>query len=157
MVITKSTVNSCVSGFFGGHHIIMVIPWYYHGIFIMVKNHGNTKSTFFIFFLKIISSDLSRISLKDSFTVVLPWFYRGSIMVVPCHTIYMYYHSTLRPAHTQGIERCWKSWKEYVRKMRCVREDSLSTYLYHWLFEFNRNQTGVPRNQIIDDILDCFV
>ena len=60
-------------------------------------------------------------------------------------------------AHTQGIERCWKSWKDYVRRARCVREDKIASYLYAWVFVFNRTQSGVPRNQIIDDILTCFV
>ena len=60
-------------------------------------------------------------------------------------------------AHTQGIERCWKSWKDYVRRSRCVRDDRISEYLYAWVFVFNRTQSGVPRNQIINDILSCFV
>ena len=60
-------------------------------------------------------------------------------------------------AHTQGIERCWKSWKDYVRRARCVRDDRISEYLYAWVFVFNRTQSGVPRNQIINDILSCFV
>ena len=60
-------------------------------------------------------------------------------------------------AHTQGIERCWKSWKDYVRRSRCVRDHRISEYLYAWVFVFNRTQSGVPRNQIINDILSCFV
>ena len=63
------------------HGNTLVLPWYFHH----GKNHRNTKSTFLIFFLKIISSDLSRILLKYSFTVVLPWYYRGSVMVVPLY------------------------------------------------------------------------
>ena len=85
MVITKSTVNS--SAVFVGHHIIMVIAGYY-GIFMMVKTM-EIPGQLFYFFLKIISSDLSRILLKDTFTMVLPWYYRGVTMVVPLHTIYM--------------------------------------------------------------------
>ena len=67
------------------HGNTLVLPWYFHH----GKNHRNTRSTFLIFFLKIISSDLSRILLKDTFTMVLPWYYRGVTMVVPLHTIYM--------------------------------------------------------------------
>ena len=37
------------------HGNTLVLPWYFHH----GKNHRNTKSTFLIFFLKIISSDLS--------------------------------------------------------------------------------------------------
>ena len=44
-------------------------------------------------------------------------------------------------AHTQGIERCWKSWKDYVRRARCVRDDRISEYLYAWVFVFNRTQS----------------
>ena len=55
------------------HGNTLVLPWYFHH----GKNHRNTRSTFLIFFLKIISSDLSRILLKDTFTMVLPWYYHG--------------------------------------------------------------------------------
>ena len=190
----------------------MVIPWYYHGIFIMVKTIEIRSQLFWFFsenyyiwpikniiegyfyilfyffclFFKgssfTFSCDFNHFNFQATFHLIqrnfhgrsprlirswksFPWLSIFFNVDLQAHNIFKV-DSTQRSwykccyvtgAHTQGIERCWKSWKAYVRKMRCVREDSISTYLYHWLFEFNRTQTGVPRNQIIDDILEFFV
>ena len=60
-------------------------------------------------------------------------------------------------AHTQNIERVWGDWKEVVRDAKCVRDTSISDYLYSWQFRFNRSQTGMSAEQIVDDQLDCWV
>ena len=60
-------------------------------------------------------------------------------------------------AHTQNIERAWRSWKEDVSDAKCVRDSCLSDYLYRWQFRFNRSQTGMPAEQIVDETLDCWV
>ena len=62
----------------------------------------------------------------------------------------------LTGAHTQGIERVWWDWKQYVREMRCIHQEDIEEHLYSWLFRYNRVQSGVTREQIIDDIFTCW-
>ena len=97
------------------HGNTLVLPWYFHH----GKNHRNTRSTFLIFFLKIISSDLSRILLKDTFTVVLPWYYRGITMVLPGFTMVLPWYYRVLPWYDCGdamVLKCYDiTYKLYTK------------------------------------------
>ena len=84
------------------HGNTLVLPWYFHH----GKNHRNTRSTFLIF---IISSDPSRILLKDTFTMVLPWYYHGVTMVLPWHylVLRLCYHGITGYYHGMTVVMRW--------------------------------------------------
>ena len=64
-----------------------------------------------------------------------------------------YFVDPVTGEHTNGIERCWRPFKEYVRKFGPIWDDAMDDYLYSWLFRFNRGRAGKSRRQIFDEIL----
>ena len=59
-------------------------------------------------------------------------------------------------AHSQGIERAWRDWKQVVSDAKCLDEDHLNDYLYSWIFVHNRKVSGVHVDQIVDDMISCW-